>query len=281
MVETNWLPTSSSRRWRSLRRPSSTNVLNFVRKTSPKRRPGEAGRPCNKMPAALFAAIMERDQDISAMMFAEQPILDLGRRHGDERLRVSLPGHAIRRSIQYSGQLAIGREDRRCDAGEIVVARKKVLAPVHDNRALEMCRGAKAVGAANAFRPNSTRPDARRVRSVAEARVGYYVEQQSICVRKRNHEIGTGDLLMQRVHLSEREATDQRTTLLFLAQDCRADKLGRRRAQRVEAERNAAHPAIVDIGRQKFGWRRSALLKRRPCILDAPAGRQHHRSSLN
>ena len=54
---------------------------------------------------------------------------------------------------------------------------------------------------------------------------------------------------MQRVHLGEREATDQRTTLLFLAQDCRADKFGRRRAQRVEAERNAAHPAIVNIGR--------------------------------
>ncbi|HVQ69823.1 MAG TPA: hypothetical protein VMT08_20215 [Bradyrhizobium sp.] len=39
----------------------------------------------------IFAAIVERDQDICAMMFAEQSILDLGRRHGDQRLGVSLP----------------------------------------------------------------------------------------------------------------------------------------------------------------------------------------------
>src|SRR5258706_1307518 len=140
--------------------------------------------------------------------------------------------------------------------------------------------GGKAVGAANPFLPNGTWTDARCVRSVAEARVGYYVEQQAIRVRKGNQEIGTGDLLMQRVHLSEREATDQRTTLLLLAQDCRADEFGRRRAQRVETERNAAHPAIVDIGRQKFRWRRSALLERHPRIFDVPASR-HHRSSLN
>src|SRR5258707_7270251 len=124
----------------------------------------------------VFAAIVERDQEISAMMFAEQSILDLGRRHGDERLGVSLPGHAIRRSIQYSGQFAIRPEDRRCDAGEIVVARKKVLAPMDDDRSFEMRRGAKAVGTANTFRPHSTWPDARCVRGVAEARVGYYVK---------------------------------------------------------------------------------------------------------
>ena len=121
----DWLPTSSSRRWRSLRRPSSINVLKLVRKTSEKRRPGAAGKPCSKMPAALFAASIlpslstasrpaltcckysprswNATQDISAMMFAEQSILDLGRRHGDERLGLSMPGHAIRRSVQYSG----------------------------------------------------------------------------------------------------------------------------------------------------------------------------------
>ncbi len=182
---------------------------------------------------------------------------------------------------RYSRQFAVGCEDRRCDAGKIIVARKKVLAPVHDDRSLEMRRGAKAVGAANTFRPNSTRPNARCVRGVAEARVGYYVEQQAICVRKGDHEVGAGDLLMQRVHLSERETTDERTTLLLLAQDRGADEFGRRRAQRVEAERNAAHPAIVNVGRQKFRWRRSALLERHPRILDAPTGRQHHRSSRN
>ena len=104
----------------------------------------------------VFAAIVERDQEISAMMFAEQPILDLGRRHGDQRLGVSLPRHAVRRSIQYSGQFAIGRKDGRCDAGQIVVARKKVLAPVHHDRSFEMRRGAKAgviaIFAKSAFR---------------------------------------------------------------------------------------------------------------------------------
>ena len=111
----------------------------------------------------IFAAIVEGDQDVSAMMFAEQAILNLGRCHGDECLGMRLPGHAIRRSIQYSGQLAIGREDRRRDAGEIVVARKKMLAPVHDDGSFEMCRGAEAVGAANTFRPDRTRSDARCV----------------------------------------------------------------------------------------------------------------------
>src|SRR5437762_9012482 len=81
---------------------------------------------------------------------------------------------------------------------------------------------------------------------------------------------------MQSVHLSEREATDKRTTLLLLAQDCRADEFGRRRPQSVEAERNAAHPAIVNISRQMFRRRRSALIERRQRILDASAGRQHH-----
>src|SRR6202040_1521991 len=93
----------------------------------------------------IFAAIVERDQDISAMMFAEQSILDLGCCHGDKCLGMSLPGHTIRRSIQYSGQLAIGREDWRCDAGKIVVARKKMLAPVHDDRSFEIRRGTKDV----------------------------------------------------------------------------------------------------------------------------------------
>ncbi len=211
------------------------------------------------------------------MMFTEQSILDLSRRHSDERLGMRLPGHAIRGSVQYSGQRAIGCEYWCRDAGEIVVARKKVLAPMHNDRSFEMRRSAKAVGTANMFRPNSAGPDACRVGSVAEARVGYYVEQQAIRVRKGNHEIGAGDLLMQRVHLSEREASNQRTTLLFLTEYCRADKFGRRRVQRVEAERNAAHPAIVDIGRQKFRWRRSALLERHPRIFDGPASRQHHR----
>ena len=113
-----------------------------------------------------------------------------------------------------------------CDTGEIVVAGKEMVAPVHDNRAFEMRRRAEAVGAANTLRPDGTRSNARCVRSVAEARVGYYVEQQAICVRKGDHEIGAGDLLMQRVHLSEREAADERTALLLLAQDGRADEFG-------------------------------------------------------
>ena len=108
----------------------------------------------------VLAAIVEGDQDICAMMFAEQSILDLGRRHGDQRLGVSLPGHAIRRSIQYSGKLAVGREDRRCNAGKIVVARKKVLASVHDDRSFQVCGGAETIGAAKTFRPDRTWPNA-------------------------------------------------------------------------------------------------------------------------
>ena len=184
------------------------------------------GQQARAQRVQILAAIVEGDQDISAMMFAEQSILDLGRRHGDERLGMRLPGHAIRRRIQYSGQFAIGREDRRRDAGEIVVARKEVIAPMHDDRPLEMRRGAKAVGAADTLRPDSAGPDARCVRSIAEARVGDDVEQQTVGVGKGDHEIGAGDLLMQRVHLSQRETPHQRTTLLFLAKYGRADEFG-------------------------------------------------------
>src|SRR5262249_21121103 len=102
-----------------------------------------------------------------------------------------------------------GCEDRSRNAGKIVVARKKVLTSVHDDCALEMRSGAKAVGAADAFLPDRTWPNARRVRRFAEARVGYDIKQQAIGIRKGNHEIGAGDLLMQRVHLGEREAADK------------------------------------------------------------------------
>ena len=105
------------------------------------------------------------------MMLAEQAVLDLGRRHGNERLSVSLPGHAVRRSVQYSGQFAVGREDRRCDAGQIVVARKKVLTSVHDDRSFKVHCRAKPVGTADSLCPDSTWPNACCVRSVAEARV--------------------------------------------------------------------------------------------------------------
>jgi hypothetical protein len=65
----------------------------------------------------IFAAIMKGDQDVPAMLFAEQPVLDLGRRHRDERLGVSLTGHAIGRSIKYPSQFSVGRKDRRRYAG--------------------------------------------------------------------------------------------------------------------------------------------------------------------
>ncbi len=70
----------------------------------------------------IFAAIMEGDQDVPAMLFAEQPVLDLGRGHRDERLGMGLPGHAVRRGVQYPRHLAVGREDRRRHAGQVVVA---------------------------------------------------------------------------------------------------------------------------------------------------------------
>ena len=74
IVAINWLPTSSSSRCRSLRRPSSTNVLNFVRKKSAKRRPGEAGKPCSRMPAARFAASI-----LPSLSTASRPALNVCR----------------------------------------------------------------------------------------------------------------------------------------------------------------------------------------------------------
>ena len=159
IVATNWLPTSSQGVGVPCAGPSSTNELKFRAEDVAKRRPARpANRATTRPPpvrrkyAALivdgsrpalkrvqiFAAIVEGDQDVAAMVFAEQPVLDLGCGHGDECLGVSLPGHAIRRSIQLFPSIDRRAQRSGCGAGEIVVARKKMLAPMHDDRSLEM-----------------------------------------------------------------------------------------------------------------------------------------------
>src|SRR5882724_3051796 len=103
-----------------------------------------------------------------------------------------------------------------------------MLASMHDDGSLEIGGRAKSVGAADIFRPDGARANAGRVRRIAEAGVGYDIEQKSFGGRKSDHEIGAGDLLMQRVHLGKRKAAHERVALLFLAQDGRADEFRRR-----------------------------------------------------
>src|SRR6266702_1934561 len=104
-----------------------------------------------------------------------------------------------------------------------------MLTSVHDNGTFEIGGGAESVGAADIFRPDSSRANTGSIRGVAETGVGDDVEQQSFGSREGDHEVGAGDLLMQRVHLGERKAAHERAALLFLAQNGRADELGRGR----------------------------------------------------
>src|SRR6201991_3902575 len=103
-----------------------------------------------------------------------------------------------------------------------------MLAPMHDDRPLEIGGGAETVGAANIFRPYGSRTDAGCIRSITETGIGYDIEQQAVGICKSDHEIGAGNLLMQGVHFSERKAAHKRTTLLLLAQNNRADEFGLR-----------------------------------------------------
>ena len=118
------------------------------------------GQQAGAQRVQIFAAVVEGDQYVAAMLLAEQPVLDLGRGHRHQRLCVRLARHAIGRRVEDAGDLAVGREDRRRHAGQVVVAGEKVLAAVHDDRPLQIGRRAEPIGAADALGPDRARADA-------------------------------------------------------------------------------------------------------------------------
>ena len=130
----------------------------------------------------------------------------------------------------------------------------------HDLTFQERCR-AKPVGAAECFRPHRARTKACRTRRVIETAVGHEVEQHAVRRREGDHEVGAGNLLVQRVHLGQGQAADQRAFRLGAAQHRVADDLRRWRMPRVQSQRDAAHLAAVDIRNQIVGRRRTLLFK--------------------
>jgi hypothetical protein len=44
----------------------------------------------------ILATVVQGDQNMAAMLFAEQAVLDLGRRHRHQRLGMRLPRHTVR-----------------------------------------------------------------------------------------------------------------------------------------------------------------------------------------
>jgi hypothetical protein len=75
---------------------------------------------------------------------------------------------------------------------QALVAMAAVFSSMYDNGSFEISGRAESVGAADILCPNRSRANASRVRCVAEAGVGYDVEQQSFRGGKGDHEIGAG-----------------------------------------------------------------------------------------
>ena len=206
---------------------------------------------------------MKRDENIASMAFAEQPVLNLRRRHADQRSGVGLARDAIGGRIENAGQRPVRGEDRRSRAGERPKARKKMFAAMHDDRAFDERHGADAIGAAMRLRPDTAGADGLGVRRIGETLVGDHIEQKAFGRGEGDEEIRAGDLLMQRLHFGQRQTAHEDMLLLLRAQDARRRHLKRRRARGIQTKRNATQPAIVNVDGQEIGRHGAALTKNR------------------
>ena len=223
----------------------------------------------------IFAAIVEGDDDARAVLFAKQPIFDLGGRHADQGSGMRLPGQAVRRRVENATELAVGREhgDRR--TGEIVVAREEMLGAVHREGAFEMRDAAESVGAANQLLPDGAGPDARGVRHGLEAVVGHHVEQQTFRRGEGDHEVGPGDLQMQRMHFGQSQSANEGMSLVLLAQLRHGNDFRLGGMSRIESVGDTAHPTVIDVRSEEIRRRRALALERGPGTLYGSSDGQH------
>ena len=116
----------------------------------------------------------------------------------------------------------------------------------------------------------------RGARGGAEALVRDGVQQQAVGGGKGDHEIAAGDLVVEIVHLAQRQTPQQVAPLPCLPQDRFVGNLWRRWVSRVQAGGQAARPAIGDRCRQQIAGGHAAPRQNDPGTRQAILrGKQH------
>ena len=153
-----------------------------------------------------LARFVQRDDDVAAVLHAQQDVLDLRRRHRHQRGRVRVRQAAVAAGIEDAGDAAVGCEDRRRRAGEPGEAVEEMLVPDHGEALAQKRRRADPVGAAAILRPQAAGLDRAGEGQGVETLVGDRVEDQA--VRRGQHERGAGarDRAMQEVDLDAGDA---------------------------------------------------------------------------
>src|SRR5271156_3182720 len=223
----------------------------------------------------IFPAIVEGDDDARAVLFAKQPIFDLGGRHADQGSGMRLPGQAVRRRVENATELAVGREHGNRRTGEIVVAREEMLGAVHREGAFEMRDAAESVGAANRLLPDGAGPDARGVRHGFETVVRHDIEQQSLWGGEGDHEIGPRDLLVQGVHFRQGQSANEGMSLVLLPQLRHGNDFRLGGMSRIEPVGDTAHPTVIDVRSEEIRRRHALALERGPGTFYGSSDGQH------
>ena len=155
------------------------------------------------------------------------------------------------RRVKEADQRAARIDNWRRHAAQAPVRREEVLAAIDRGGSRCRERQPERVGAPRAFEPDAARDDVAPSGAVGESLIAQRIEHDARCVCEGDHEVGSGDLGMQRLHFRERK-TAQRPERASLARDLgeRRDDLGRR-GVRVEAELETAAPALDDRWRER------------------------------
>ncbi len=189
-----------------------------------------------------------------AQFVEHHAVLDLRRRHLDERMRVLLARLVGAGGVQQSDKIAERIDDRRRHAAQGAVAGEEMLAAVDRRRPRRLKRQPQRVAATLALAPDAAGNDVAPGLAVGEHAVAQRIEHDAFRVGESDHEIRTGDLRVQCLHFGERERA-QHPRLLATANDVREglDDIARR-AGWIEAIGDRPPPAFGDgRGQGAFG----------------------------
>ena len=201
----------------------------------------------------------------------ERAVLDGLGRHRRQRQRVELAllgvARVDRRGVEHGEQLAGRVEDRRGRTAQADVAREEVLVAVHGHRLALHDAGADAVRAFVALAPVGAEPEAGALEHAGQSGRGHAVEDHTVGVGQDDRAAGTGDLLVQPVHLDARQFDEVLQFLLALRKGRPVEHQRAARQDRFEAMvGDAALPRARD---RRVGGRAAS-----PGIA-VPGNRQH------
>jgi hypothetical protein len=214
---------------------------------SVRRRGDEAGRQC----VEKLAPRMKGEDETLAPVLKNETVLDLDGGHAHQSVRVLLTRFVGARGVKQADQRAARIGDRRRHAAQAPVRGEEMLAAIDRGRSLCGESKPQRVGAPRAFEPHAAGDDVAPRVAVDKDLVAQRVEHDTLRVGEGDHEIRSGNLRMQRLHLGERTAA-QGATRIAPARDIREWRDDRGwRARGVEAEVQAASPALDDRPRER------------------------------